>query len=73
MLYLHWELVDFKVDKTQIIFQTVILAPLLFIYIFDRYRSKEVKYIRHSMLAFTLFMVLPSADYYLSIKDKYQT
>ena len=33
----------------------------------------KVNYIRQSMLAFPLFMSVSLVDYYLSMKDKYQT
>ena len=35
-------------------------------------KNKEFKS-RHFMLDFTLFMKVPSDNYYLSTKDKYQT
>ena len=49
------------------------LAPLFFTNSFGWYGNKKGNYNRHSMLSFTLFMVVSSEDLYLSVKDKYQT
>ena len=37
---------------------------------FVRYGSREGKNSRHYMLAFPLFMAVPSEDYHISLKDK---
>ena len=65
MLAFHWECVDYKVNKIQGIFNTVMLAPLLFTNMFGMYGNKEWKYSRHSMLDFPLFMTVSSFDCYL--------
>ena len=58
---------------THIPLQKIMVAHLFFTSIFGRYGNKEENYIIHYMLAFQLFMAVPSEDYYLKMKDKYQT
>ena len=49
------------------------LAPFLFTNILIGMEINKEFNSRHSMLEFSLFMAVPSADYYLPTKDKYQT
>ena len=53
--------------------QTAMVTNLFFTNMFGRYGNKGGNYSRHSMLDFPLFMAVPSADYYLSTKDRWQT
>ena len=73
MLALHWECIDYNLNKIKGILKTTMLAPLLFTKSIVWYISKEGKSSRHYMLAVPLFMVFPSEYSYLSMKDKYQT
>ena len=72
MLSLHWEYIDDKLEKIQGILWTFMLEHLFFIQSFGQYGNKEGDNSRHFVLDFTLFMAVPSQDYYLSIDNKQQ-
>ena len=63
----------YMIRKTQGILLTIMLAYLSFINSFGWYGSKEGNYSRHSMLDFTLCLVVTPEDYYLSMKYRWKT